>query len=150
MKRIMLLVAAFAAALSFNAFGAADKGTPDEAQALVKRAVAFYQKNGRDKSIAEFRNDHGAFVDRDLYVTLYDMQGNCLSQINPRMIGKNMMELRDQDGIYIVKERVEGARKSDSGWQEYKFFNPATKRVEPKRVYWEKHDKLIFATGAYK
>ena len=31
-----------------------------------------------------------------------------------------------------------------------KFFNPMTKKIEPKEMYWEKHDNLVFACGAYK
>lgn len=150
MKKLMMLVAAFAAALSFNAFASADRGTEQEAHALVKKAIAFYEKNGRDKAMAEFQKQPGPFVDRDLYVTVYDMKGDCLSQINPKMVGKNMLDLRDADGVHLIKDRVEGARKADSGWQDYKFFNPVTKKIEPKRVYWEKRDDIIFAAGAYK
>ena len=150
MKKLMLLVAAFAAALSLNTFAAAERGTEAEAKDLVKKAVAFYQKNGRDKALPEFQKQPGPFVDRDLYVTVYDMQGDCLSHINPKMVGKNMIDLRDANGVYLIKERVEASKKADSGWQEYLFFNPVSKKIEPKRVYWEKHDNIVFAAGAYK
>ena len=81
---------------------------------------------------------------------MYDLQGACLAHVNPKMIGKNMMELRDADGRYPIKERLEQAASKDSGWQELTFFNPQTKKVEPKQMYWEKHNGLIFAAGAYK
>jgi cytochrome c len=125
-------------------------GTVQEAEAMVKKAVAFYKKNGKDKSLAEFQKSPGPFVDRDLYVTVYDLEGNALSHINPKMVGKNMMDLRDPSGKYHIKERIESARKDNSGWQDFSFFNPQTKKVEPKRMYWEKHDNLVFAAGAYK
>jgi cytochrome c len=150
MKKILMLIAAFAAAASLDAAATADRGTEAEAQAMVKKAVAFYEKNGRDKALAEFQKKAGPFVDRDLYVTIYNLQGDCLSHINPKMVGKNMMDLRDADGVYLIKDRVEAARKGASGWQEYQFFNPVSKKVEPKRMYWEKHDGIIFAAGAYK
>jgi hypothetical protein len=150
MQKLMMLMAAFAAAFSFNAHAAADRGSAAEAQALVKKAVAYYQKNGREKSIVEFQKQPGPFVDRDLYVTVYNMQGDALSHINPKMVGKNMIDLRDADGVYLIRDRVEAAKKGESGWQEYKFFNPVSKKVEPKRMYWEKHDNIIFAAGAYK
>lgn len=150
MQKLMMLIAALAAALSFNTVAAADRGTEAEAQALVKKAVAYYQKNGRDKALAEFQKQPGPFVDRDLYVTVYTMQGEALSHINPKMVGKNMIDLRDADGVYLIRDRVEAAKKGESGWQEYKFFNPVSKKVEPKRMYWEKHDNTIFAAGAYK
>ncbi len=150
MKKLMMLVAAFAAALSFNALASAERGTESEAKDLVKKAVVYYQKNGRDKALPEFQKQPGPFVDRDLYVTVYDLQGNCLSHINSKMVGKNMLDLRDANGVYLIKDRVEASKKADSGWQEYQFFNPVSKKVEPKRMYWEKHDGILFAAGAYK
>jgi cytochrome c len=121
-----------------------------EAEAMVKKAVAFYKKNGKEKAVAEFQKNPGPFIDRDLYVTMYDLEGNALAHINPKMVGKNMMDLRDPSGKYHIKERIESARKDNSGWQDFQFFNPQTKKVEPKRMYWEKHDNLVFAAGAYK
>ena len=150
MKKLMMLVAAFAAALSLNVSAAADRGTESEAKDLVKKAVAFYQKNGREKALAEYQKKPGPFVDRDLYVTIYNEQGDCLSHINPKMVGKNMLDLRDANGVYLIKDRVEASKKADSGWQEYQFFNPVSKKVEPKRMDWEKHDGILFAAGAYK
>jgi hypothetical protein len=128
----------------------ASYGTTAEAEGMVKKAIAFYKKNGKEKSLAEFQKTPGPFVDRDLYVTVYQLDGTALSHINPKMVGKNMMDLRDADGKYHIKERLESAQKADSGWQDFKFFNPQTKNIEPKRMYWEKYDNIVFACGAYK
>ncbi len=151
MKRMLAWLAAITVTtLSFAACAATPYGTTAEAEALVKKAVAYYQKNGRDKAIEEFRKSPGPFVDRDLYVTVYDMKGDALAHINPKMVGRNMMDLRDTDGTYIIRDRTAAAQKADSGWQDIKFYNPVTKKVEPKRVFWHKYDNLIFAAGAYK
>jgi signal transduction histidine kinase len=141
-----LLVATFAA----HAQDKVKYATPAEAEALVKKAVAYYDKHGKEKSFAEFEKRPGPFAERDLYVTVYDMKANCLSHINPKMIGKNMMDLRDANGKYHIKERMEQAAVKDSGWQDFTFFNPQTKKVEPKQMYWVKHDNMVFAAGAYK
>ena len=152
MKRFYAFLTAAAFALASFAAQAADptRGTEAEAEAMVKKAVAFYKKNGKDKAIAEFVKNPGPFVDRDLYVTLYTLNADSLAHINPKMVGKNMMELRDGDGKYHIKERMEAAKKGTNGWQDFTFFNPVTKKIEPKRMYWEKHDDLVFAAGAYK
>jgi len=151
MKRVFSLIAAIAVSLfSFNALAAEDRGTAQEAEALVKKAIVYYKKNGKDKSMAEFSKNPGPFVDRDLYVTVYTMNADSLSHINPKMVGKNMMDLRDADGKYHIKERMEAAQKGTSGWQDFKFYNPVSKKIEPKRMYWEKYDNLVFAAGAYK
>ena len=65
---------------------AAEFGTPAEAEAMVKKAVAEIKANGKDKAFAEFNNPKGKFTDRDLYITVYDMNGKCLSHgANPKM-----------------------------------------------------------------
>ena len=151
MRRLFAALVALAIAL-FSIPGFADeaRATEPEAEAMVKKAIAYYKKNGREKAMAEFQKSPGPFVDRDLYVTVYTMNADALSHINPKMVGKNMMELRDADGKYHIKERMESAQKANSGWQDFKFYNPVSKRIEPKRMYWEKHDNLVFACGAYK
>jgi len=154
-KRILsqfavLLAAFFALHAHAQAPAPAQYGTTQEAEAMVKKAIAFYKKNGREKAIAEFNKNPGPFVDRDLYVTVYTPNADALAHINPKMVGKNMMELRDGDGKYHIKERMEAAQKANSGWQDFSFYNPVQKKVEPKRMYWEKHDGLIFASGAYR
>jgi signal transduction histidine kinase len=152
MKRVFSFLAAVALAMfSINALAAdAQRGSTQEAEALVKKAIAFYKKNGKDKALAEFQKNPGPFVDRDLYVTVYTMNADSLSHINPKMVGKNMMDLRDADGKYHIKERMEAAQKGTSGWQDFKFYNPVQKKIEPKRMYWEKYDNLVFAAGSYK
>jgi len=151
MKRLLSLIATLAVALfSLNAQADAERGTTAEAEALVKKAIVYYKKNGKEKSMAEFSKSPGPFVDRDLYVTVYTMNADALSHINPKMVGKNMMDLRDADGKYHIKERMEAAQKGTSGWQDFKFYNPVQKKIEPKRMYWAKYDNLVFAAGAYK
>jgi cytochrome c len=152
MKRLFAFFATlmFAATAAVAQAPAPSYGTVKEAEAMVKKAVAHYKKIGKEKSIADFQRNPGPFVDRDLYVTVYNPQGDALAHINPKMVGKNMMELRDADGKYHIKERMEASQKAQNGWQDFKFFNPVSKKIEPKRMYWEKHDGLVFACGAYK
>lgn len=127
------------------------KGTKDEAVALVKKAVAYYHEHGQDRAFAAINDSKGQFVDRDLYVVVYDINGNCLAHgFNPRQIGKNLLELRDPDGVYFVKERVELAKTKSSFWQDYKFMNPQSKLIEEKSMYMEKVGDLLIGCGAYK
>jgi cytochrome c len=138
------------AAFSLQSLAASEYGSLQEAEALLKKAVAHYDKVGRDKALPDLMRSPGPFVDRDLYVTVYDMQGNSLAHINPKMVGKNLMDLRDPDGKYIVKERLDSARVKPNGYIDYKFFNPVSKKIEPKRAYWQRHGDLLFTAGAYK
>ena len=55
-----------AAALSLAAGSAlAGNATKDEAQAMVKKGIAFIKANGPEKAYAEISNKSGQFVDRD-------------------------------------------------------------------------------------
>lgn len=153
MKHVYSYFAAIAVALfalQAHAQAPVQPGTTQEAEAMVKKAIAYYKKNGKEKALAEFNKNPGPFVERDLYVTVYTPNADALAHINPKMVGKNMMELRDGDGKYHIKERMDAAKKADSGWQDFTFYNPVQKKIEPKRMYWEKYDGLIFACGAYK
>ena len=129
------------------------KGTKAEAQAMVAKAIAAIKKEGREKAFAEISDPKGKFVDRDLYVVVYDMKGKVLAHgSNAKMIGKDLIDLRDNDGKYFVKERVEMMSKSPEakGWQDYKFMNPVSRAIEPKEMYLQRYEDLIVGCGIYK
>ena len=131
----------------------ASKGTAAEATAMVQKAIAHIKKAGREKAFADFDNKAGIFTDRDLYVVVYDMKGKVLAHgANEKMIGKDVIELRDSDGKYFVKERVEMMSKGPEakGWQDYKFMNPVTRQIEPKQMYLQRYEDLIIGCGIYK
>jgi hypothetical protein len=73
------LAIAAVAALSFCAF-AADPVTKDEAVAMVKKAVTAIKAEGAEKAYAEITNPTGPFVDRDLYIVVYGLDGMVLAQ----------------------------------------------------------------------
>lgn len=141
------------AALLASAGGAlaADGGaTKAEAQAMVKKGVAFVKANGAEKAYAEFSKKGGAFSDRDLYLVVYGLDGVVLAHgSNAKMIGKNLLDLKDIDGKAFVKERVELGKTKPSFWQEYKFTNPETKKIEPKVMYCERDSDTVVCGGIY-
>lgn len=130
---------------------AAEFGTPAEAEAMVKKAIAYYKANGENKAFAEINNPKGQFTDRDLYIFVYDINGKCVAHgFNAKMIGKDLIEMKDPDGKYFVKERIEIAKTKGKGWQDYKFTNPVSKRIEQKTAYIERVGELVFGCGVYK
>lgn len=151
MKKLINGIVLGLCALAFNAAAlAADKGSADEAVAMVKKGVAFVKANGKDKAFAEFSNLQGQFVDRDLYIMVYDMQGiNKAHGSNHKLIGKNLLEIKDADGKYIVKGLIEVANKG-KGWFDYKWPNGVTKAVESKSTYVEKVEDVLIGVGIYK
>ena len=154
--RLMLALALMlGTTLTINAIAAeaakADKVTANEAIAMVKKGVAYIKANGRAKGVAEISNKQGQFVDRDLYLTVFDLGGtNKAHGANDKLIGKNMLELKDIDGKEFVRERMELAKTKGAFWQDYKFVNPVTKKVEPKSMYCERLEDWVVCGGIYK
>jgi cytochrome c len=130
---------------------AADKGSKEEAVALVHKAIAFYKANGKDKAFAEVSNKSGQFVDRDMYVYILDTNGMMMAHgANEKLIGKDLNNLKDADGKLFAQELIGLAKAKKSGWVDYKWPNPVTKQIEAKTTYIEPHDGYGFAVGVYK
>src|SRR6266566_1476834 len=120
----LLRVGALSALVSTSAF-AAEWATKDEAVAMVKKAVAFIKEQGPEKAYAEISNKSGRFIDRDLYVVVYQLDGVVLAHgSNEKLIGKDLSDAQDVDGKFYVQERIELAKKQPTFWQDYKFVNP--------------------------
>jgi len=131
---------------------AADGGaTPDQAVQMVKKGVAFIKKEGKDKGYAEISIKGGQFSFQDLYLVVYGLDGMVHAHgANTKMVGKNLIELKDVDGKAFVKERVDMGKAKPSFWQDYKFTNPETKKIEPKSMYCERLDETVVCGGIYK
>ena len=129
---------------------AADLVTKPEAEAMVHKALKYLKANGKDKTYAEIDKKDGQFVDRDLYLVIYGTDGVVRAHgANARMIGKNLMEIKDVDGKAFVKERVEMAKKKQPFWQDYKFNNPVSGKIEPKAMYCMPEEDMVLCGGVY-
>lgn len=152
MKKILKQIALVLCALAIgNAAWATEKGTAAEATAMVKKGVEFVKANGKEKAFAEFNNPTGQFIKGDLYVMVYDMDGiNKAHGANPKLIGKNLIDIKDANGVFIVKNFIEVAKGKGKGWVDYKWPNNITKAVEMKSTYVEKVDDVLIGVGIYK
>ena len=146
----LLSAATLIVALTCGPATAAEFASKDEAISMVKKAVAFIKEQGPDRAYAEFSKKAGRFHDRDLYITVLDLDGKVLAHGQREdLIQKVIIEIKDPDGKLFVKERVELAREQPSFWQNYKFMNPATKKVEPKQMYCERLNETAVCGGVY-
>jgi cytochrome c len=145
-------LASVIAAFAFAGIAHADEGaSPAEATAMVKKGVAFIKSQGKDKGYAEISSKTSQFKDRDLYLVVYGLDGTVRAHgANEKMIGKNLIDLKDVDGKAFVKERVELAASKGTFWQDYKFTNPTNKKIEPKSMYCEKLEDAAVCGGIYK
>jgi cytochrome c len=129
---------------------AQERATKDQAVAMVAKGIAALKANG-PKAYADMTAPSKTFVEKDLYLVVYDMNGKPLAHgQNPSQVGKNLIGLKDPDGKEFVKERVELAKSKGKFWQDYKFTDPLTKTVQPKQMYCEKYQEVVVCGGIYK
>jgi signal transduction histidine kinase len=147
----LLYFAIMASLLCASGAKAADSASKDEAVAMVRKAVAFIKQDGPEKAYPEISDRAGQFVDRDLYVVVYQLDGKVLAHGgNEKFVGKDVINAQDIDGKLFVKERVELAAAQASFWQDYKIVNPVSKKIEPKQMYCERLDDTAVCAGVYK
>ncbi len=135
-------------------FGKTQKhGTAKEAIALSEKGLAYYKENGQEKAFQAFSDTNGQFVQGDLYLFVVDFNGLVFAHGgNNGLIGKNMMELKDPDGKLFIKDFIELAKTKGKGWDDYKWTNPVTKKIQAKSTYIVRlEDKDMFiGCGIYK
>ena len=148
MKRLLLtLCMALACVFAL----AAERASADEAVALVKQAIAYVQAQGKQKALLEFMNPHGPFVKGELYLFVYDGKGTNLAHIDKALVGKNLLGMRDADGVFLIKNVISiGNSKEGKGWQQYRWPNAVTQQIEVKRSYTERYQDLYISAGVYK
>jgi hypothetical protein len=122
----------------------------EDAQAIVDKAVAFAQANGKEKLISEVGKKGGAFHQGELYVFVFDETGTLLANpAAPELVGQNDVEKPDADGKLFRKDILTVANGKGSGWVDYKWKNPASGKVEPKASYVKKQGGVIIGAGVY-
>ena len=150
-KYVMAMALATAGVLASGAAWAAENANKKEAEAMVKKGVSFIKTSGKDKGYTEITSKQSQFTDRDLYLVVYGLDGKVLAHgANEKMVGRVLIDLKDVDGKEFVKERVELGKAKVNFWQDYKFTNPLTKKVEPKTMYCERLEDTVVCGGVYK
>ena len=150
MKKFIVLMMVVAIMVCSYGFAIAGSSS-DDARAMVDKAAAYFQADGKDKALKEFNNPNGKFVKGDLYIFAYDMSGTLIAHpINAKLVGMNLLNAPDVDGKFYRKEIIEMAKKSGGGTVDYKYKNPATGKIEHKITYLKKAGDIVICCGAYK
>lgn len=88
---------------------------------------------------------------QDGYLWINDFNNVILVHADPRLVGKNMTDLRDPNGVYIVRETTRICREKGEGYLEYKWRRPGQEQMQPKMTYARAIPDRgwIIATGIY-
>ncbi|MFZ6779456.1 cache domain-containing protein [Undibacterium sp. Ji83W] len=138
---------------------AVERSTEAEALALIQKAQEYIKTYGAEKAVIEFNRLESPFnsvseINKkgDLYLYTLDQKGyQSVHGKNPKIVGKVMLDMRDQDGVFLIREMVEKCFSKGKGWVNYRWPNPVTKDLEKKRGYVERvpGQDFCLGTGVY-
>jgi hypothetical protein len=151
MNRHLASVTVAATALSLAAGLAAQaRGTPAEAQAMLRRAVQHYDSVGRTRALKDFMSRQAPFFDRDLYVACIGPDHKLSANgAFPAYVGTSTDLWRDADGKPLGAALVAAAAPGGAGSVRYRWTNPLTRQVESKVSYVRKVGDDVCVVGAY-
>ena len=146
-----LILGALLSATPIHRLQAAEFGTRDEAVAMVKRVQEKFKKDGADATFRAINN--AEFKDRDLYPFVHTIDGN-LHVANgafPGIRGKNLHDMRDQDGKFTTQDfmRIAGTPPY-RGWSDFRWRSPQTGSVDDKSAWIERMGDYLIGVGIYK
>jgi len=119
---------------------AAERGSKKQAITLVQKALDHIEAAGLEQALQDFKQvTDNPFRDRDLYVFVYDYQGNNLANsAKLNLPGSNLKNYRTPDGKLVIQEMIAMTKASGGGALRYQFLNPQSNEVEPKISYFRK------------
>lgn len=126
------------------------RGAPQEARALLQRAVEATTGDAR-AAMARFNDMNGGFVEDDLYVFVVGLKDRIMHAHGtmPRLIGRDVGELRDVEGKPIIRQMIDIVIAKGKGELQYTWPNPVTGKPERKTTYLQRVDGYLVAVGHY-
>jgi cytochrome c len=146
-------VSLICAGFFFAVSGAESVTIAQKAERMVNKGAAYVKQVGKDSALVEFNDPKGKFIDGDLYIFAYTMKHVCLAlPFKPAQVGKDLSELVDADGKPFFQEFSKVLTEKGSGWVDYKWNNPLTKKIQDKTSFVMKIDgeNLYIGCGFYK
>ena len=136
MKYLKLFILTLCMTLSATVF-AQENGTEDEAKKMVAEALAHVKAVGAEQAFKDFSTlTNAKWHNKDVYLFCYKMDGtNTCHGANNALIGKNLFEMKTPDGQLLIKNMSEITKAKGSGWIDYQWPHPETKKIVPKRAW---------------
>jgi len=125
--------------------------TPEEVKAFVENAYVYAETVGREQALAEFNDPQGDFIDGELYIFAYDMDGEALAlPYQPGLIGENRWFIEDAYGVKGL-QRIIARAEQGGGYVLYLYPNPIHDYAqEYKLVYvMQVDDSWLIGAGIY-
>lgn len=125
------------------------RGTPEEAKAMVARAIAAYDAQG-EAAFAAMTPPGSEFRDRDLYVFVIGPDNQTVAHgQDASRIGNDLAQTVDAAGKAFGQEMLD--RADEKGiWVDYIWRDPLTNTDVAKTSWVVRHDGYLFGCGVYK
>ena len=127
-----------------------ERGTKEEAQALVARAIEHYHQVGREVAFPAFEDSNGEFIDHDLYVFVFGPERKIVAHGgDPELVVTAASSLSDVDGVPFGTMFMDEAT-GEGIWINYKWQDPVSGKVLPKASWVVLFDGYVFGVGIYR
>ncbi len=91
---------------------------------VVKEAAGQLEAHGKS-ALELFHDPTGPFLAKDTYVFVYDMKGRNLAlPAFPNLEGRNLIDLKDSQGKFYLREMLDVVNTKGSGWVDYMWPKP--------------------------
>lgn len=123
-------------------------GSKDEAKAMAEKAAALVKSNP-EEAFKKFQEKDGGFIDRDLYVFVFDSQGNFKAHgAKPVLVGKGGLAMKDVSGFPFVQAFMDV---KDTAWVDYKWPDIVdNSKIKTKSTYVIKVGEYTLGVGYFK
>ena len=103
---------------------------------MMDKAIAHFKSVGQDQAFKDF-DTNGDFKNGEFYVVGQSIEsGNIIYHgANKKLEGKNLTKVKDTDGKLFVKDMIDMAASNGTGWVDYKWPHPETKKITQKHSY---------------
>ncbi len=127
------------------------QGTADQARQMVFDAMVHVRSKGVDAAAADFHDKHGPFIDRDLYVFVFDRAGYYIVHgATPEKDGSPLSAIAGLDADRLVQDAWNVCDQEQGGWVNYTITNPFNGEVQAKSSYvMPLDDNCLIGCGCY-
>lgn len=112
------------------------QGTADQARQMVFDAMVQIRSAGFDRAVIDFHDKGGPFIDRDLYVFVFDRAGRYqVHGAMPEKDGTDLHAIPGLDADQLVSDAWAVCDQEQGGWVNYIITNPVTREIQAKTSY---------------
>ena len=149
MLRLAAFVAIYVAVLcaAIGPIRAGQYGTPEEAKAMLEKAVAAV-KEDKAKALDMFNKGEGGFKDRDLYVACANASDGVVTA-HPYLKGEQLKDIKGKKGYPVGQEMMQKATEGEIKEVTYWWPRPGSDKPLEKTTFYTKVGDQICSVGYY-